>query len=269
MAVSQNAWLQVWRRIRVDPKTEVKPWSGTEAVTITASVKNVGQWASTFADYDDGTRVHPGLEVLANIAGCTPKTAGAALAAMCRLGFLWQYVDGSKGGRPANGKSAEASEYRLTVPDDYLSGRVPFLTKRFRLPEDDDGEDDHPNSDQVNSLHLISDQVNSDPGSPELSDQITGTEFTPPSHYLDTHPDITGVSQTATSVEGRQPGSQASKGDDFEPQTAIAEPVTPDRCEYEQCPVPQKPLPAGSRHHTGCGLAMRRAGRPKNGGEAA
>jgi hypothetical protein len=186
---------------------------------------------------------------------------------MCRLGFLWQYVDGSKNGRPASGKPAVASEYRLTVPDDYLSGRIPFLTAEYRIPED--GDDDHPNSDQVNSLHLISDHLNSDPVSPELSDQITRTEFAPPSQYLDTHPDITGVSVAATSVEGGQPGPQASKDHDFGDHADNSEPVAPIRCEHKQCPVPQNPVPAGSRHHTGCGLAMRRAATIGNGGEAA
>jgi hypothetical protein len=41
------------------------------------------------------------------------------------------------------------------------------------------------------------------------------------------------------------------------------------RCEYEHCPVPQKPVPARSKHHDGCGLAMRLAARAKSGGEAA
>jgi hypothetical protein len=324
IAVSQNAWLQVWRRIRVDPKAEIKPWSTGESVTITASVKNVGVWASTFADYDDGTRIHPGLEVLANIAGVTPKTAGAALAAMCRLGFLWQYVDGSKGGRPASGRVAEASEYRLTVPGDYLSGRVPLLTAKFRIPDDDD---DHPNSDQVNSLLLISDQENSDPVSPELSDQITRTQFAPPNQYLVTDPDMAAAAQLAQDqsqdqdqsrrVDGgagdkEQPldtgaGSQsnpnansedhrvhvgpetvADDDQEFSPHdserataghharvrdTAPAVAADPIRCEYEHCHVPLKPVPARSKHHDGCGLAMRRAARAadqaSNGGEAA
>jgi hypothetical protein len=38
--------------------------------------------------------------------------------------------------------------------------------------------------------------------------------------------------------------------------TAPAVGTDPIGCEYEQCPVPEKPLPAASRHHIGCGLAM-------------
>jgi hypothetical protein len=251
--VGQNAWLQVWRRVLVDPSAEVKPWSGGTAVKITASLKSVGLWASTWADYDDGTRIFPGLEKLANAAGVTPKTAGVALAGICRLGFLWQYIDGSMNGRPVNGQSAVASEYRLTVPGDYLTGRIPFLTAEYRIP----GENaDHPNSDQVNSLHLISDQGNSDPGSPELSSQITRTQFAPPNQDLVTHPDTTGVSVVTTSVEGEWPGPRTTETENSE---ASASSVAPLRCEYGDCPVPQKPVPIGNRYHTGCDLAMRRA----------
>jgi hypothetical protein len=71
------------------------------------------------------------------------------------------------------------------------------------------------------------------------------------------------------SVEERGPGPQASKGDDSEPQTVITEPVTRDRCEYEECPAPQNSVPRGSRYHTGCELLMRRAAGVSRGGEAA
>jgi hypothetical protein len=220
LAVSTSLWLPVWRLVRVQPSIEVKPWAGSkpyEPVQITASVKNVGLWAYTFADYDDGTRIFPGLEMLAPIAGYSERATGQALAAICRLGFMWRYVDGSKSGRPGNGQSSRASEYRLTVPED-IADRVPML--KFGIPEEDEG--DHPNSDHLISVRVISDQVISDQvisdqvisdqvisdqvisatGSPELSDKITRTEFAPPSHDLVRHPDITGVPLATTSVEG-------------------------------------------------------------------
>ena len=200
LAVSASLWLPVWRHVRVQPSVEVKPWAGSEPyepVQITASVKNVGLWAYTFAEYADGTRIFPGLEMLAPIAGYSERATGVALASICRLGFLWRYVDGSKSGRPGSGQRPRSSEYRLTVPED-MTDRVPLL--RFGIPEE--GEDDHPNSDHLMSDQVISDQLISATGSPELSDRITRTQFAPPIHYLDTHPDITGVPFTTTSVEG-------------------------------------------------------------------
>lgn len=197
-AVKPSLWLPVWRRVRVQPSVEVKPWDGGNSVKITASVKTVGVWAMTFAEYEDGTRVFPGVEILGLVAGVTERTAGLAMGAICQLGFMWQYVNGSRAGRPRAGRGGVASEYRLTLPDDLLE-RVPMLPPELRLG---DAAEYHPNSDHLISLHLFSDQVISDPGSPELSDRITRTEFAPPNQYLFSHPDTSRVSVVTTSVEG-------------------------------------------------------------------
>ena len=163
---------------------------------VTASVKSVGLFAATFATYATGADVHPGLAVLAQVAGYSERATGIALDAVCRLGFMWRYVNGSQAGRPGSGRRPVASAYRLTVPDDILSGRVPLLG----------GED--PISDQV-----MPDQLISVPGSPELSDRITRSQFAPPIQDPVTHPDITVVDLTATSVEGRRAGLDQPNSD--------------------------------------------------------
>ena len=188
-AAAPNDWLQSWRRVRVQPQVDIPPWAGEGAVRVTASVKSVGLFAATWATYETGADIRPGVDILAQVAGYSTKAVGLALDAVCRLGFMWRYVNGSQGGRPGDGRRAMKSEYRLTVPDDILSGRVPLLDAEYRVP-------DHPNSDQV-----MSDQLISVPGSPELSAGITRTQFAPPIQDPDTHPDITVVSQSGASVE--------------------------------------------------------------------
>lgn len=87
---------------------------------------------------------------------------------------------------------------------------------------------------------------------------------------LSTNPFPASVASAVNgSVEGGEPGPQASKADDSKPQTAIAERASRDRCEYGECPAPQNPVPRGSRYHTGCELLMRRAAGASRGGEAA
>lgn len=190
-AALPNDWLFAWRRVRVQPQVDIPAWDDElGAVRVTASVKSIGLFAATFATYASGADVRPGVAVLARVAGYSERATGVALDVVCRLGFMWRYVNGSQAGRPGSGRRPIASEYRLTVPDDILSGRVPLLGAEYRATEE-------PNSDQV-----MSDQMISEPVSPELSDRITRTQFAPPIQDPDTHPDITVVSPVATSVEG-------------------------------------------------------------------
>lgn len=190
-AAIPNDWLQSWRHVCVQPQVGVRAWDGQDLVRVTPSVKNVGMWAATWATYETGADIRPGVDILASVAGYSTRAIGLALDVVCRLGFMWRYVDGSQSGRPAPGKPSLKSEYRLTVPDDILSGRVPLLDAEYRVPGDDPKPD-----------HLISDHLISEPGSPELSDRITRTQFAPPLQDPDTHPDKTMVSLSATSVEG-------------------------------------------------------------------
>lgn len=185
-AALPNDWVHAWRLVRVQPQVDVSAWDGPGKVRVTPSVKHVGLWAATWATYETGADVRPGVDLLADVAGYSTRAVGIALDVVCRLGFMWQYVEGSAGGRPGRGRQPLKSEYRLTTPDDILSGRVPLLG----------ATGDDPNSDQV-----MSDQLISDPGSPELSDRNTRTQFAPPIQDPDTHPDITVVSQSETSVE--------------------------------------------------------------------
>lgn len=203
-AALPNDWVHAWRLVRVQPQVEVPTWDGLGKVKVTPSVKHVGLWAATWATYETGADVRPGVDLLADVSGYTTRAVGIALDVVCRLGFMWQYIDGSQAGRPGRGRQPLKSEYRLTTPDDILSGRIPLLG----MP----GED--PNSDQV-----MSDQQISDPGSPELSDGITRTQFAPPLQDPDTHPDITVVSLSATSVEvahAREVKSVIDEPADFE-----------------------------------------------------
>ena len=240
-AALQNDWVFAWRRVRVQPQVDVPAWDGSGAVRVTPSVKHVGLWAATFATWETGADVRPGVDVLAEVSGYTTRAVGVALDAVCRLGFMWQYVNGSAGGRPGQGRRPVKSEYRLTVPDDILSGRVPLLGAS--------GED--PNSDQV-----MPDQLISDPGSPELSDRITRTQFAPPIQDPVTHPDITVVPQSATSVEG---GPDRAKSDQVIPVRVIASPLmaavpgeAKSRCCYAGCPGRAEDLNDDGYHPSTC-----------------
>lgn len=69
---------------------------------------------ATYAD-PDGTRVRPGMEVLAAVTGDSEKNARRILSTLREMGLV-ELVSrgGGKGGR------GKASEYRLTIPDDLL-----------------------------------------------------------------------------------------------------------------------------------------------------
>jgi hypothetical protein len=246
-AALQNDWIQAWRRVRVQPQVDVPAWDGSGKVRVTPSVKHVGLWAATWATWETGADVRPGVDILAEVSGYSTRAVGIALDAVCRLGFMWQYVDGSQSGRPGRGRKPVKSEYRLTVPDDILSGRVPLLDGDYCAP----GED--PNSDQA-----MSDQLISEPGSPELSDRITRTQFAPPIQDPDTHPDITVVSVSATSVEGKRAGRDQPNSDQVMSSRAIASPLmaavpTPEgsRCAYDGCRVSAAPV-ADDGYHESC-----------------
>jgi hypothetical protein len=243
-AASQNDWIFTWRRVRVQPQFDVPAWDGSGKVRVTPSVKHVGLWAATWATWDTGADVRPGVDILAEVSGYTTRAVGIALDAACRLGFLWQYVDGSQSGRPGRGRKPVKSEYRLTTPDDILSGRVPLLDEDYCVPDDDPKPD-----------HLISDHLISGPGSPELSDRITRTQFAPPIQDPDTHPDITVVSQSATSVE--VPPDRAKSDQEMSvrviasPLMAVVPPAAGERCQYGRCGAPAEDI-GNDGYHDRC-----------------
>jgi hypothetical protein len=169
-AVCPNDWLQIWRRVRVQPKVEIRTWTGDgKKIKITPAIKAAGFAGCTFAEYDDGARIFPGNAILGLITGLDERTAGRAVGAICRLGFWWRYVDGS-----AQGRRRIASEYRLTVPDDFLA-RVPLLTTEFAISDASNVLDYPRISDPV-----ISDPVISDTGTPDLRSRNTGSQIRPP-----------------------------------------------------------------------------------------
>jgi hypothetical protein len=192
-AVKPNDWIQIWRRVRVQPKAEVAAFDGESKVKVTTAVKMVGLAGCTFAQYEDGTRVRPGNEVLAAITGLNARTVGEAVRTIRQLGFWWQYIDGS-----GQGRRGIASEYRLTIPAD-LFDRIPLLT-----PELDGVAEPgyHPMPDQV-----ISDQVISDAGTQDLRCRNTGSEIPPP--LQDPPPTET---HTDSAVDGSVEGVGSGEG---------------------------------------------------------
>lgn len=111
-AVTPGEWIQVWRRARV-------PFT----------VKGVGLALATFADWNDGTRIHPGNATLASVCSeMHPKTIERAIAVIRGYDLIWRYVEGSR-----KGKEGVNDEYRLTIPDDILV-RIPMLNPDYSVP---------------------------------------------------------------------------------------------------------------------------------------
>lgn len=81
--------------------------------------KLVALLLSTWAD-PDGSRVRPGIELVAASIGRSERTAAAVIRSLCRdWGLLEQVTRG--GGRGGSGKTAD---YRLTLPTDLLDRHV-------------------------------------------------------------------------------------------------------------------------------------------------
>lgn len=104
-----DEWLQVWRR-----------------VITTTPTKAVGYVAAQFADWNDGTEVRPGNELVARILGCSTKSVERAFAFMRDHGLVWRYHKAVR--------LRDADVYRLTVPEDI--SRVPMLTPDWKYPPD-------------------------------------------------------------------------------------------------------------------------------------
>jgi hypothetical protein len=114
MAVGPREWMNVWVRVIAPP-----------------SVKLVGAMAAHFADYGDGSDIHPGNAVLATICGgMSNKTVITALAQIRDWGLIWRCQEGRKQGR-----RKLADVYRLTIPVDALE-RIPMLDPAYREPVD-------------------------------------------------------------------------------------------------------------------------------------
>ncbi len=112
-AATPGEWIQVWRRVR----------------GVTVMVKLTGFALASFADWNDGTRIHPGNSALANVcAESNPKTIERAIVTIRGMGLIWRYVEGSrKGTKGAN------DEYRLTIPDEILT-LIPLLNPDYSAP---------------------------------------------------------------------------------------------------------------------------------------
>jgi hypothetical protein len=93
------------------------------------SVKLVGVMAAHFADYSDGSNIHPGNIILGAVSGeMSTRAVINALAQIREWELMWRYCEGSKQGR-----RAMADMYRLTIPQDILD-RVPMLDPAYRVP---------------------------------------------------------------------------------------------------------------------------------------
>jgi hypothetical protein len=92
-------------------------------------VKLVGAMAASFADYGDGTNIHPGNATLAAVCGgMGNKTVISAMAQIRDWGLMWRYQEGRKQGR-----RKLSDMYRLTIPEDAI-GRIPLLDPQYREP---------------------------------------------------------------------------------------------------------------------------------------
>ncbi len=122
LPATPTEWVHVWRRVIVQP-----------------SVKLTGFTMASFAEWADGTRIHPGNAVLANVTGLSDAAVRRALRDIRdKYGLLWRYAEGSK-----NGRNGGSDEYRLTIPDD-IFGRVPMLSPDYEPPPDPvDNSPDH------------------------------------------------------------------------------------------------------------------------------
>jgi hypothetical protein len=124
MPTGRYEWERVVRRIVMPP-----------------NIKLLAFAMATYAD-PDGSRVRPGVDVLAAVVGQSDSTVRRSLAVLrTKLGLLDQTTRG--GGRNGRGKTAE---YQLTIPADLLD-RVDLLTP-----------DGHPPVTQVNG-HSVNSPV--------------------------------------------------------------------------------------------------------------
>lgn len=103
--VDPREWMRVWARVIADP-----------------SVKCVGAFCASFADYKDGSEIRPGVPLLMKVTGIRgDKTVRSALSQIRDWGLMWRYIEGSK-----NGRAAKKDVYRLTFPGD-ISG-IPMMS---------------------------------------------------------------------------------------------------------------------------------------------
>lgn len=96
-------------------------------IPLSERVKLFALAIATFSD-PDGSRVHPGNEVLANITGCSARTVSRVMVDLRRMDLLT--VTRRGGGRNAPGR---ATEYQLTIPSD-LMDRFELLDPGFKRP---------------------------------------------------------------------------------------------------------------------------------------
>lgn len=90
-------------------------------ITMPKPVKLVALVLATYAD-PDGSRVRPGMEVLAAVTGDSERNARRLLGTLTKMNLVTLVSRG--GGRGGNGR---ASEYQLTIPTDLLD-RFELLT---------------------------------------------------------------------------------------------------------------------------------------------
>jgi hypothetical protein len=169
MPIGRFEWERLVRRIVMPPQHKL-----------------VALLLATWADAD-GSRVRPGLELLAAAIGRSERTAANALRSLCRdWGLLEQMTRG--GGR---GRSGRAADYRLTIPTDLLDRHV--LLGPNGLPERPEA--------QVSSQSVDSPVDNSGDGTDPLetlaSAQSNGRA--PDDHEIGDAPDrLTGSFQRLT-----------------------------------------------------------------------
>lgn len=145
-------------------------------IVLPGPVKLLALILATYAD-PDGTRVRPGLGVLADVTGRDEKTVRRHLAVLLDLDLVHMVAKG--GGRGGKGT---ASEFRLTVPTDLLD-RATLLNPGERTTKstvDNCPVDDQTPVDQGESLDIQM-STQSEGGEPNewtFSDPKTPIEWT-------------------------------------------------------------------------------------------
>ena len=248
-AAAPNDWIAIWHEVAAKPP-----------------VKVTGYALLKFADYWDGADIRPGEELLAIATQQTTRTVRSALGQIREWGLIWRYRQGSR-----HGRQQLADEYRLTLPDDLVTRRVPLIVSVAALPDHRNMvpviNPDHRNlvpvigTDQGNDVPVIgtdeTDHRNLMHGSPE-SDDTDHRNHVPPTvtRNLSTTSSSIGVPNSLADVEGGTPGADEKAidpGRKERPPDPPAIGASGDRrCQYSMCRTPALPVEPERDYHPNC-----------------
>jgi hypothetical protein len=194
-AYGRNDWEPVWRRVVADPAIKLVGWTAAS-------------WANP-----DGTRIFPGVRLLALTTGLTETTVKNALGVIREAKLMWRYVEGSKYGR-----GGVADAYRLTVPDDILD-RVPMLTPEYEPT----------GTGRLRTRDLRTRVLSDGNRSPEAPEQVgSGDTTTTGPLHPPLHVENTAAPRRDPAAAQRGPGAKTRKRIDPDSIGAVAEELAAD-----------------------------------------